>query len=117
MDDACIFCRIVARGLPARIVYEDEELLAFHDINPRAPLHVLVVPKAHVDSLASATDAPLVGRLALRAAAIAREHGYGDRGFLVMSNTGPESGQTVPHLHFHLLAGREGLARVSPIVW
>lgn len=117
MPTDCLFCRIVARTLPARIVYDDDEVLAFHDVNPRAPLHVLVVPKVHVGSLAEAADPVLVGRLVLAAAAIAKEKGVAERGFRVLTNSGPEAGQTVFHLHFHLLAGREGPIRVSPLSW
>ena len=117
MEGDCIFCRIVAKELPAKIVYEDDEMLAFPDVSPRAPLHVLIVPKVHLDSLAEATDAGLIGRLALRAAAIAKEGGYAERGFRVLTNTGPEAGQTVQHLHMHVLAGRLGRRGGTSALW
>jgi histidine triad (HIT) family protein len=104
----CLFCNIIARQIPAKIVYEDERLLAFEDINPQAPLHVLVIPKLHVASLNDLTagDDPLVGEMTRRAAAIARERGFSDRGFRTVFNTNSEAGQTVFHIHLHLLAGR-----------
>ncbi len=102
----CVFCRIVARELPARILHEDDVTLAFRDLAPQAPLHAVIVPKQHVASLAEADDPVLVGRVALAAATVARAEGFAERGFRVVSNTGPDAGQSVPHLHFHLLAGR-----------
>ncbi len=104
----CLFCRIVRREIPASVIYEDERLLAFNDINPQAPLHALVVPKRHIDSLnvLTATDDGLVGEMIRRAAAIAREKGFADRGFRTVFNTNAEAGQTVFHIHLHLLAGR-----------
>ena len=107
----CLFCRIVRKEIPASIVYEDDRLLAFSDINPQAPLHALIVPKRHVDSLnaLAAGDDALVGELVRRAAAIARDKGFADRGFRTVFNTNAEAGQTVFHIHLHLLAGR-GLA-------
>lgn len=104
----CLFCRIVNGEIPASIVYSDDRVIAFKDINPQAPLHVLLIPREHIDSLnvlAPANDA-LVGELARRAAAIAREHGYADRGFRTVFNTNADAGQTVFHIHLHLLAGR-----------
>ncbi len=105
----CLFCRIVAHEIPATVVYEDDQVLAFKDINPRAPLHVIAIPKLHVASLSAAPDPALVGRLALAAARVAEDAGYGDSGYRVVTNTGPDAGQSVHHLHFHVLAGR-GLA-------
>ena len=104
----CLFCRIIRREIPASIVYEDDQVLAFNDINPQAPLHALVVPKRHIHSLnaLSAQDDALVGEVVRRAAAIARDKGYGDRGFRTVFNTNAEAGQTVFHIHLHLLAGR-----------
>lgn len=104
----CLFCRIVRREIPASVIYEDERLIAFNDINPQAPLHALVVPKRHIDSLnaLTATDDGLVGEMIRRAAAIAREKGFADRGFRTVFNTNAEAGQTVFHIHLHLLAGR-----------
>jgi histidine triad (HIT) family protein len=104
----CLFCKIVAREIPARIVYEDERVLCFEDINPQAPLHCLVIPKRHIATLNDLTsgDDSLVGELARRAAAIARERGHSERGFRTVFNCNREAGQTVFHIHLHLLAGR-----------
>ena len=104
----CLFCRIVRKEIPASIVYEDDRLLAFNDINPQAPLHALVVPKRHIDSLnaLAPSDDGLVGEMIRRAAAIARDKGFADRGFRTVFNTNAEAGQTVFHIHLHVLAGR-----------
>jgi histidine triad (HIT) family protein len=104
----CLFCRIVRKEIPASIVYEDDRMLAFNDINPQAPLHVLVIPKRHIDSLNVLVpgDDGLVGEMVRRAAAIARDKGFADRGFRTVFNTNAEAGQTVFHIHLHLLAGR-----------
>jgi histidine triad (HIT) family protein len=104
----CLFCRIIRREIPASIVYEDDRIIAFNDINPQAPLHALVVPRHHIDSLNAlgADDDGLVGEVVRRAAAIAREKGYGDGGFRTVFNTNAAAGQTVFHIHLHLLAGR-----------
>ena len=105
---SCLFCRIVAGDIPASKVYEDEQLLAFNDINPQAPMHVLVIPKAHVattNELAPEHDG-LVGSMVRRAAAIARERGYDGSGFRTVFNTNAQAGQTVFHLHLHVIGGR-----------
>ena len=104
----CLFCRVIRREIPASIVYEDDRLVAFNDINPQAPLHALVVPKRHIDSLNALTaqDDGLVGEMIRRAAAIAREKGFADRGYRTVFNTNADAGQTVFHIHLHLLAGR-----------
>jgi histidine triad (HIT) family protein len=104
----CLFCRIVRKEIPASIVHQDDQVVVIEDINPQAPLHVLVIPRQHIATLndVSAADAPLVGEMIRRAAAIAREHGYADRGFRTVFNTNAEAGQTVFHIHLHLLAGR-----------
>jgi histidine triad (HIT) family protein len=104
----CLFCRIVQKEIPASLVYEDDRLVVFNDINPQAPLHALVIPKRHIASLneLSASDDGIVGEMVRRAAAVAREKGYADRGFRVVFNTNAEAGQTVFHIHLHLLAGR-----------
>jgi histidine triad (HIT) family protein len=105
----CLFCKIRDGQVPAGITFRDEEVLAFKDINPRAPLHQLVIPTRHVASLATATpaDAALLGRLMLVAAQLARDAGYADSGFRVVMNAGKDAGQTVFHVHLHVLAGRE----------
>jgi histidine triad (HIT) family protein len=104
----CLFCRVIRREIPASIVYEDDRLVAFSDINPQAPLHALIVPKRHIDSLNALTpqDDGLVGEMIRRAAAIAREKGFADRGYRTVFNTNAEAGQTVFHIHLHVLAGR-----------
>jgi histidine triad (HIT) family protein len=102
----CLFCRIVRKEIPAQIVAETEDCLAFLDISPQAPTHVLVIPKVHFDSLTDVTDPVVVGRVALLAADVARSLGVADAGYRVVMNTGDDGGQTVQHLHAHLLAGR-----------
>ena len=104
----CLFCRIIKREIPASIVYEDERVLAFNDINPQAPTHVLVIPKRHIASLneISVEDDQLLGELVRRAAAIAKERGLSAGGFRTVFNTNRDAGQTVFHIHLHLLGGR-----------
>ena len=105
VNSDCVFCRIVAREIPATVVREDEHTLAFKDLNPRAPLHVLVVPKAHVGRVADLDDEALAGRLILAAAAVARDAGYGEN-FRLVVNNGAGAGQSVFHVHVHVLGGR-----------
>lgn len=102
----CLFCRIAAKEIPAQIVAETDECLAFRDISPQAPTHVLVIPKAHYGSLADVTDPLIAGRISLLAAEVARSLGVAESGYRVVMNTGADGGQTVRHLHAHLLAGR-----------
>ncbi len=104
----CIFCKIIARKIPARVVYEDELSLAFEDINPQAPVHTLVIPKRHIPTLLDLKedDGALVGHLLKVANRIAKEKGIAERGFRIVTNCNPESGQTVYHIHFHVLGGR-----------
>jgi histidine triad (HIT) family protein len=104
----CLFCKIIDRSIPASIVYEDERVLAFTDINPQAPTHVLVIPKRHIASLldVSPADDGIVGELVRRAAAIADERGIAAGGFRTVFNTNADAGQTVFHIHLHLLGGR-----------
>jgi histidine triad (HIT) family protein len=105
---SCLFCRIVSKEIPASVIYEDDELVVFNDINPQAPLHALVIPKRHIATLndLSNADDGLVGSMVRRAAAIAREKGYAEGGFRTVFNTNAQAGQTVFHIHLHLLAGR-----------
>ena len=105
----CLFCKIIAREIPASIVYEDDRVIAFNDINPQAPTHVLVVPKAHVATLndLAASDDQIVGELVRRAAAIAKDRGISAGGYRTVFNTNREAGQTVFHIHLHLLGGRQ----------
>lgn len=107
MGAECLFCRIVAGSIPAKRVYEDELSLAFADINPRAPVHVLVVPKQHIASTAETEErhAALLGHLVAKAAQVAREAGL-SKGYRLVINTGEDGGQTVDHLHVHVLGGR-----------
>ena len=104
----CLFCRIIRHEIPASIEYEDEQVLAFNDINPQAPTHVLIVPKRHIASLNDLTpgDDEIVGELARRAAAIARDRGIDVGGYRTVFNTNRDAGQTVFHIHLHLLGGR-----------
>jgi histidine triad (HIT) family protein len=104
----CIFCRIAADEIPSDKVFEDELCIAFNDLHPQAPTHILIIPRSHIDSLASASesDKELLGHLQLAAAEIAREKGFSENGYRVVINTNADGGQTVFHLHLHLLAGR-----------
>ncbi len=104
----CTFCRIIAGEAPAEILYQDEHLTAFFDQNPQAPVHVLIVPNKHLENLreAKADDTPLLGELLWRAAELAREQGISSQGYRLVLNVGRQGGQSVPHLHLHLLGGR-----------
>ena len=102
----CLFCRIARHEIPATIVREDEHTVAFRDINPKAPTHVLVIPKSHVDTLNDATDAAMLGRLLLAARDVARAEGIAEDGYRTVVNCGANAGQSVFHVHLHLLGGR-----------
>jgi histidine triad (HIT) family protein len=104
----CLFCKICAGLIPATITYRDEEIVAFKDIGPKAPFHELVIPTRHIGSLAAARpeDAALLGKLMIVASNLARAAGYATGGFRVVMNSGPDAGQTVEHVHLHVLAGR-----------
>ena len=106
MADECLFCKIAKQEIPVKFVYESPEIVAFRDINPQAPTHILVIPRQHVPSLSHATDAALVGRLSLAAAEIAKSEGIAESGYRVVMNTNKDAGQTVFHVHLHLLGGR-----------
>jgi len=110
--EGCLFCRVVDGTLPSRILFADEEVVAFHDIAPRAPVHVLVIPRRHIGSLAHAGegDRETLGRLLLAAAEVARQTGISEGGYRVVTNTGRGAGQSVFHLHLHVLGGR-------PMAW
>lgn len=112
-ESDCIFCKIVAGKIPSRKVYEDDDMLAFHDINPLAPVHFMIIPKKHVDSLAKVTDdeAPLLGKMLAKAARLAREQGATD-GFRTIINTGRIGRQDVYHLHIHIIGGPNPLPRM-----
>ena len=107
-DPNCLFCKIVAGTIPATKLHEDELVVAFRDIAPRAPTHILIVPRDHIASAADLTDAdgPMLGRLFATAAELARREGIADAGYRLVSNVGRWGGQTVDHLHVHLLGGR-----------
>ena len=107
----CVFCRIVSGDIPARKVYEDDDLVAFHDVNPQAPTHVLIVPRAHIPTLNDLEPAHdrLAGAMVRRAAAIAADLGFAASGYRTVFNCNRDAGQTVFHIHLHLLGGR-GLA-------
>jgi histidine triad (HIT) family protein len=106
---ACLFCRIIAGEVPATKVYEDDRLVAFADINPQAPLHLLVVPREHISTLNDLTPGhdALVGEMTRRAAALASERGYGASGYRTVFNCNADAGQAVFHIHLHVLAGRK----------
>ena len=109
MVDDCLFCKIAAGEIPAKVVHRDDDVVAFEDINPQAPFHVLVIPRRHISTLNDADDADdaLLGRLVLRAARIAAEHGHDADGYRTVFNCNRRAGQTVFHIHLHLLAGRD----------
>lgn len=105
----CIFCKIIKGEIPTTKVYEDEEILAFNDINPAAPIHILVIPKKHIDCIANLNkeDEALIGRIYGVINKIAEEKGFKEQGFRVIVNSGENGGQEIMHLHFHILAGRK----------
>ena len=107
----CIFCKIANKEIPSTVVYEDEEILAFEDVNPVAPVHILVVPKKHIRSLndLTAEDSGLIAKIMLVIQNIAKEKNIAEAGYRVVNNCGELGGQTVNHIHFHLLGGREML--------
>ena len=115
MAEECIFCRIAAGEVPANIIYQDEDFLAFRDILPRAPTHVLIIPKTHITSVAELTEEQqeLVGRLIIIAKNLAEKEGIAKKGYRLVINCGPEGGQIVPHLHLHLIGGRKLDARLG----
>jgi histidine triad (HIT) family protein len=104
----CIFCKIIKGEIPSKKIYEDDEFLAFHDITPQAPVHFLIIPKRHIPSImeAAPSDAGLLGRLLFKARELAAAQGCADQGARFVINSGPQGGQTVDHLHCHILGGR-----------
>lgn len=108
LNDRCLFCRIIAGEIPAKKAYEDDDVVAFHDVNPQAPVHVLVIPRKHIASLDDLTegDTAIAGTVVVRAAAIARSLHLDADGYRVVANMGEAAGQTVFHVHFHILGGR-----------
>ena len=112
----CIFCKIVARKIPSRVVYEDDEFFAFHDIHPWAPVHFLIIPKLHIHSMAQLDErhAGMMGRMMVLVPKLAKQEGcnpYPEGGFRLLTNTGAEGGQEVHHLHFHVMGGPRPWAR------
>ena len=105
----CVFCRIVAGEIPADILYQDDEVIAFRDINPQAPVHLLIIPKSHIVSLTELTESQLalMGRMVSVANQLAKREGVSESGYRFVVNCGKQGGQLVPHLHLHLLGGRE----------
>jgi histidine triad (HIT) family protein len=108
MND-CLFCRIVAKKIPSKVVYEDDRILAFQDTHPQAPVHLLIIPKKHFDTLLDIheEDLPLLTHLMESISRLANEHGLAKSGFRTVINTGPKGGQTIYHLHLHLIGGRQ----------
>ncbi len=109
MENDCIFCKIIKGEIPSNKVYEDEEILAFYDINPAAPIHILVIPKKHIESLAKIgnEDEVLLGKIHRIINKVAEEKGFKEKGYRVIINCGEDGGQEVKHLHFHILAGKK----------
>lgn len=106
MAEDCLFCRIIEKKIPAGIVAENEYCVAFRDINPQAPVHILIIPREHVASLNEARDPMLIGHMHMLAAQLAQSEGLSERGYRTVINTNAEAGQTVFHMHLHLLGGR-----------
>ena len=106
---ACLFCQIASGAIPASVIYRDDDVTAFRDINPQAPIHVLIIPNHHVELIADfgTDEAVLLGRLIEVANQLARQEGIGETGYRLVTNRGPDAGQTVAHLHWHLLGGRK----------
>ena len=108
-DPNCLFCKIASGQIPAKLAFQNEEMVAFHDINPVAPTHILIIPREHIVNTGEITDqnAPLVGRMIQTAAHLAREQGIEAEGYRLVTNSGTNAGQSVWHLHLHLLGGRK----------
>jgi histidine triad (HIT) family protein len=105
----CLFCKIATGAIPSNIVYQDQDMVAFADINPQAPRHILLIPRQHIASIADLTlnDGPILAKLFTTAQKLAHDMGIDESGYRILTNVGPDSGQTVFHLHFHLLGGRK----------
>lgn len=108
MDENCLFCKIVSGGIPSQKVYEDEKVFAFNDINPQAPVHIIIIPKKHISRLTDITEADkdVLGHIQAVAAKLAARYPEMKNGFRVINNCGQDGGQTVFHIHYHLLGGR-----------
>ena len=107
--DNCIFCKIINKEIPSKIVYEDDKVIAFHDVNPAAPIHILVIPKKHIETLldVSEEDSNLIAYIFQIINKIAKQEGFAEKGFRVISNCGEDSGQEFKYIHFHILAGKK----------
>ena len=105
----CLFCNIATGAIPSKIVYQDEDVVAFEDINPQAPKHILLIPRQHIASIADLTlnDGPILAKLFITAQKLAHDMGIDESGYRFLTNVGPDAGQSVFHLHFHLLGGRK----------
>jgi len=105
----CIFCQIAAGKIPTEFIYQDESIVAFRDINPISPTHIIIIPREHIPSLADLSEeqTPLMGHMVKIANQLAREEGVAEKGYRLSVNSGPEGGQVVPHLHLHLVGGRK----------
>ena len=103
----CIFCSIINGDIPAEKLYEDDQVLAFKDVNAQAPKHFLVIPKIHISTVNDATDEALLGRMNIAASNIAKEHGFAEKGYRLVMNCNSDGGQTVSHIHLHCLGGRQ----------
>ncbi len=112
--EECVFCKIIKREIPSNIVYEDDRVIAFYDVNPAAPIHILVVPKKHIETLldVSEEDGDLISYIYKIINKIAKDEGFADNGFRVIANCGEDSGQEVKHIHFHVLAGKKLGAKI-----
>ena len=108
VEENCIFCKIIKKEIPAKVVYEDKDIIAFDDINKNAPVHILVIPKQHIDSILEINEhnQKIIGDIHLAINKIAREQGFDKDGFRVISNCGKNAGQTVKHIHYHILGGK-----------
>jgi histidine triad (HIT) family protein len=106
---SCIFCKIISGEIPGEMLHQDDEIVAFRDINPRAPIHILIVPRKHIAAMNEMADSdlPLLGKMAGVAKQLAKAEGISERGYRLVVNCGLEGGQSVPHLHMHLLGGRQ----------
>ena len=115
MSEGCIFCRIIAGEIPGELVYRDDEMVAFRDINPVASTHLLLVPREHIGSVRDLRQEHegLIGRMMLRAGQLAEEEGIAEGGYRLVINNGPDGGQIVPHLHLHLVGGRRLSDRIG----
>ena len=112
--EECVFCKIIKREIPSNIVYEDDRVIAFYDVNPAAPIHILVVPKKHIETLldVSEEDGDLISYIYKIINKIAKDEGFADNGFRVIANCGEDSGQEVKHIHFHVLADKKLGAKI-----